>query len=49
VLADDRFDFLGSGKVELIRHDSAGRLSFDERPFVLTTENGYADLGNVAL
>jgi len=37
------------GKVELIRHDGAGHLSFDERPFVLMVEQGYADLGPLEL
>jgi hypothetical protein len=35
------------GNVELIRHDGSGRLTFEERPFVLMTDQGYADLGPV--
>jgi len=36
------------GNVELIRHDGAGGLSFEQRPFALMSDHGYADLGAVS-
>ena len=35
------------GNVELVRHDGRGGLTFEQRPFVLMTDKGYADLGAV--
>jgi tetratricopeptide (TPR) repeat protein len=45
----DRRGFQGHalGKVTIIYHDGDGGLRFDERPFVLMNEHGYADLGEV--
>jgi outer membrane protein OmpA-like peptidoglycan-associated protein/tetratricopeptide (TPR) repeat protein len=47
----DRRGFQGYalGKVTIVHHDGAGTLSFDERPFVLMKEHGYADLGEFRL
>ena len=33
------------GKLAVVEHDGNGRLVFDDRPFVLMVEGGYADLG----
>ncbi len=37
----------GMGKVEIIRHDGAGQVSFEDRPFVLMTDHAKVDLGAV--
>jgi hypothetical protein len=43
----DRRGFQGYalGKVTVVHHDGAGGLFFDDRPFALMKEHGYADLG----
>lgn len=35
----------GMGKLEIIEHDGDGGLAFDERPFVVTRDRAYVDLG----
>jgi hypothetical protein len=35
----------GMGKLEIIEHDGDGLLKFDERPFVVTKDRAYVDLG----
>ncbi|WP_434427660.1 VIT domain-containing protein [Nannocystis pusilla] len=35
----------GAGKVQIVEHDGAGQLYFDERPFVVLKQRGYVDLG----
>jgi outer membrane protein OmpA-like peptidoglycan-associated protein len=35
----------GMGKLEVIEHDGAGHLKFDERPFVIMTDHAFVDLG----
>jgi outer membrane protein OmpA-like peptidoglycan-associated protein len=37
----------GMGKLEIIEHDGAGGLRFEERPFVIMTDHAYVDLGQV--
>ncbi len=37
----------GMGKVQVIGHDGKGKLSFDERPFVLMKDHAIIDLGEV--
>ncbi len=37
----------GMGKLEIIDHDGKGKLSFDERPFVVMIDRAYVDLGTV--
>jgi hypothetical protein len=38
----------GMGKVQIVDHDGAGGLRFDERPFVVMRDQAYVDLGKVA-
>jgi hypothetical protein len=35
----------GMGKVVVMKHDGAGVVSFDDRPFVLTAKDAVVDLG----
>ena len=35
----------GAGKLQVLRHDGAGELSFEERPFVIMVDGAYLDLG----
>jgi hypothetical protein len=37
----------GMGKLEILEHDGRGGLKFDERPFVVMTDQAYVDLGVV--
>ncbi len=37
----------GMGKLQVIRHDGRGALSFSERPFVIMRDNAYVNLGVV--
>jgi hypothetical protein len=37
----------GMGKLEIIEHDGAGNLRFEERPFVIMNDNAFVDLGTV--
>jgi tetratricopeptide (TPR) repeat protein len=37
----------GMGKLQVIEHDGKGRLTFDERPFVVMKDGAYLDLGTV--
>lgn len=37
----------GMGQLEILRHDGNGRLSFQERPYVVMTDGAYVDLGLV--
>jgi tetratricopeptide (TPR) repeat protein len=37
----------GMGKLEIIRHDGRGGLSFEERPFVVMIDHAFVDLGRV--
>jgi TonB family protein len=37
----------GMGKVEILRHDGRGALTFDERPFVVMNDSAYVRLGEV--
>ena len=39
----------GMGKVTIVRHDGAGTVTFDDRPFVLTTTRAVVDLGSYAV
>jgi hypothetical protein len=39
----------GMGKVEVVRHDGRGGLSFEQRPFVVMNGGAEADLGPVAI
>lgn len=35
----------GMGKLQVVEHDGLGRLSFQDRPFVVMTDGAYVDLG----
>ncbi len=35
----------GMGKLEIIEHDGAGGLTFDERPFVVMVDHAFVDMG----
>jgi hypothetical protein len=35
----------GMGKLQIVRHDGKGGLSFDERPFVVMQDKAHVDLG----
>ena len=37
----------GMGKLEIVRHDGKGKLSFEERPYVVMNDQAYVDLGKV--
>lgn len=37
----------GMGKLQIIEHDGRGRLSFDERPFVVMKDRAFVDLGEL--
>jgi tetratricopeptide (TPR) repeat protein len=37
----------GMGKLEVVEHDGAGHLTFDERPFVVMVDHAFVDLGTV--
>jgi hypothetical protein len=37
----------GMGKLEVIEHDGNGKLSFEERPFVVMVDRAYVDMGKV--
>jgi tetratricopeptide (TPR) repeat protein len=37
----------GMGKLEIIEHDGAGTLTFDERPYVVMVDHAFVDLGTV--
>ena len=37
----------GMGKLEILEHDGRGELRFDERPFLITTDGAYVELGKV--
>ena len=37
----------GMGKLEVIEHDGRGGLTFDERPYVVMTDQAFVDLGTV--
>lgn len=37
----------GMGKVQIVEHDGEGGLKFDERPYVVTRDRAYVDLGAV--
>jgi tetratricopeptide (TPR) repeat protein len=37
----------GMGKLQVLEHDGNGRLSFEERPFVVMVDRAYVDLGSV--
>lgn len=37
----------GMGKLQVIDHDGAGKLSFDERPFVVMADGAFVELGTV--
>ncbi len=39
---------IGTGKVQIVRHDGRGNLTFDERPFVLMKDGAVVDLGQVS-
>jgi tetratricopeptide (TPR) repeat protein len=38
----------GMGKLEIIEHDGAGNLRFEQRPYVVMNDGAYVDLGTVA-
>ena len=38
----------GMGKLQIVEHDGAGRIEFDERPFVVMKDRAYVDLGELA-
>ena len=37
----------GMGRVEVIHHDGEGRLTFEQRPFVVMKDEAFVDLGAV--
>jgi hypothetical protein len=37
----------GMGKLEIIEHDGAGGLLFEQRPYVVMNDGAYVDLGKV--
>jgi tetratricopeptide (TPR) repeat protein len=37
----------GMGKLQVLEHDGNGRISFEERPFVVMVDRAYVDLGKV--
>ena len=37
----------GMGKLEIIEHDGAGNLRFEERPFVIMQDHAFVELGVV--
>ena len=37
----------GMGKLEVVDHDGAGGISFEERPFVVMVDRSFVDLGVV--
>src|SRR5204862_3065796 len=37
----------GMGKLEVLEHDGHGKLSFEERPFVVMIDRAYVDMGTV--
>jgi len=37
----------GMGKLEIVRHDGKGTLSFEERPFVVMNDEAFVELGTV--
>jgi hypothetical protein len=38
----------GMGKVEIIEHDGQGKLTFEERPYVVMVDRAFVELGSVA-
>ena len=38
----------GMGKLQIIRHDGRGSLTFEERPFVVMNDRAFVDLGEVS-
>ena len=38
----------GMGKLEIVTHDGHGKLSFEERPFIVMVDHAFVDLGTVA-
>jgi hypothetical protein len=37
----------GMGKLQVLRHDGKGALTFEDRPFVVMTDNAFVELGSV--
>jgi len=37
----------GAGKMQILQHDGKGKLSFEERPFVIMQDGAYVDMGTV--
>ncbi len=37
----------GMGKLQVLEHDGTGRISFEERPFVVMVDRAYVDMGTV--
>ena len=37
----------GMGQLEILQHDGSGKLSFEERPYVVMNDGAYVDLGTV--
>jgi hypothetical protein len=37
----------GMGKLEIIEHDGEGNLRFEERPFIIMSDNAFVDLGSI--
>ena len=37
----------GMGKLQIVEHDGAGKLTFTERPFVVMHDRAFVDLGDV--
>jgi hypothetical protein len=37
----------GMGKAQIVHHDGAGRLDFEERPFIVMADDAYVSLGTV--
>src|SRR5262249_28645602 len=37
----------GMGKLQILEHDGNGKISFEERPFVVMVDRAYVDLGKV--
>ena len=38
----------GTGKIEVVEHDGAGQLFFEQRPFVVNKQRAYIDLGMIS-
>jgi len=37
----------GMGKLQILEHDGHGRMSFEERPYVVMEDGAYLELGSI--